>query len=121
MIIAPSLLSANFLHLENEMSNLSIIPNLWIHLDVMDNHFVPNLTFGRTVLAKLHTVTKHPLDAHFMVENPEKYIEEYSDIKLHNFTFHFEATKDSLSFVCVTISSSSFVLMLSISVRRFLS
>ena len=69
-IIAPSLLSANFLELKTELERLNSIDDLWLHLDVMDSHFVPNLTFGEPVLNKLHKISKHPLDAHFMVTNP---------------------------------------------------
>lgn len=88
--ISPSLLSADFLHLADDMNRLNTIDNLWIHLDIMDGHFVPNLTFGPTVLKNLKTVSRHPLDAHFMVENPEDHLEWFRDVGLHNFTFHWE-------------------------------
>lgn len=90
-IISPSLLSADFLELKQELERLNAIDNLWLHLDVMDGHFVPNLTFGETVLAKVKTVSKHKLDAHFMVTNPDFFVDAFKDVGLHNFTFHWEA------------------------------
>lgn len=90
-IIAPSLLSADFLNLETELKRFDGISDLWLHLDIMDGHFVPNLTFGVPVLKNISKVTKHKLDAHLMVTSPEDYVEAYKSIGLHNFTFHWEA------------------------------
>lgn len=92
IIISPSILSADFLNLQSEIEKFNGCHDLWFHLDVMDGHFVPNLTFGKTVLKNLHNITKHKLDAHFMVSNPEFFVEEFKDIGVHNFTFHWEAT-----------------------------
>ena len=91
VIISPSLLSANFLELKTELERLNSIDNLWLHLDIMDSHFVPNLTFGEPVLNKIKLVTKHQLDAHFMVTNPDFFVDNFKDVGLHNFTFHWEA------------------------------
>lgn len=91
VIIAPSLLSADFLDLKTDLQRFEGEKNLWLHLDVMDGHFVPNLTFGPTVLKGIKTVSKHPLDAHFMVTNPDEHLEWFKDVGLHNFTFHWEA------------------------------
>lgn len=91
VIISPSLLSANFLDLKTDLERLNTVDNLWLHLDIMDGHFVPNLTFGEPVLNKVKTVSKHPLDAHFMVTNPDFYADSFKDLGLHNFTFHWEA------------------------------
>ncbi len=91
--ISPSLLSADFLNLENDIKRFDGIKDLWLHLDVMDGHFVPNLTFGATVLKKIKTITSHKLDAHFMVTNPEDYILPFKEVGLENFTFHWEAVK----------------------------
>lgn len=91
VIISPSLLSADFLELKTELERLNQIDDLWLHLDIMDAHFVPNLTFGEPVLNKVKTVTKHKLDAHFMVDDPDFFAEQFKNIGLHNFTFHWEA------------------------------
>ncbi len=90
VIISPSLLSANFLELKIELERLNLVDNLWLHLDIMDSHFVPNLTFGEPVLNKIKNVTKHKLDGHFMVSNPDFFLDNFKDVGLHNFTFHWE-------------------------------
>lgn len=92
IVISPSLLSVDFLELKIELERLNKIDNLWLHLDVMDGHFVPNLTFGEPVLNKVKTVSKHKLDAHFMVTDPDQYAESFKNVGIHNFTFHWEAT-----------------------------
>jgi ribulose-phosphate 3-epimerase len=89
--ISPSLLSADFLDLKTDLERLNKIDELWLHLDIMDGHFVPNLTFGEPVLNKVKTVSKHKLDAHFMVTNPEQYAESFKNVGIHNFTFHWES------------------------------
>lgn len=90
-IIAPSLLSADFLNLKTEVERFKDLKDLWLHLDVMDGHFVPNLTFGTTVLAGLKSITNHKLDAHLMVTNPQDYLVSFAAMGVHNFTFHWEA------------------------------
>lgn len=97
--IAPSLLACNFLHLEQEVRAFENETSLWLHLDIMDGHFVPNLTFGKAVLQNLKKITAHPLDAHLMVKNPEFFIEDYKDLGLHNFTFHLEACENPLGLI----------------------
>jgi ribulose-phosphate 3-epimerase len=89
--ISPSLLSVDFLELKKELERLNDIDDLWLHLDIMDAHFVPNLTFGEPVLNKVKTISRHKLDAHFMVTNPAFFAENFKNIGLHNFTFHWEA------------------------------
>ena len=91
VIISPSLLSADFLDLKADLERLNQIDDLWLHLDIMDGHFVPNLTFGEPVLNKVQTVSKHKLDAHFMVEHPDFFADSFKNVGLHNFTFHWEA------------------------------
>ncbi len=89
--ISPSLLSCDFLQLQKEIESLSSETDLWFHLDIMDGHFVPNLTFGPTVLKNIKKITTHKLDAHFMVTNPQEHIEWFKDCGIHNFTFHWES------------------------------
>jgi ribulose-phosphate 3-epimerase len=89
--ISPSLLAADFLNLKTELDQFSGLDNLWLHLDIMDGHFVPNLSFGAPVLKKISSISDHKLDAHLMVTNPEDFIKPLSDIGIHNFTFHWEA------------------------------
>ncbi len=91
VIISPSLLSADFMDLKTDLERLNSVDNLWLHLDIMDGHFVPNLTFGEPVLKKVKTVSKHKLDAHFMVTNADFYADAFKDLGIHNFTFHWEA------------------------------
>lgn len=89
-IIAPSLLSSDFLNIESEIKALDGISDLWIHLDIMDGNFVPNLTFGAPIIQKLSNITSHKLDAHLMVINPEFYATQFENFGIHNFTFHWE-------------------------------
>lgn len=99
VIISPSLLSVDFLNLKTEIERLNQIDELWLHLDVMDAHFVPNLTFGEPVLNKVKTISKHKLDAHFMVTDPDFFVENFKNVGLHNFTFHWEAVKEPLALI----------------------
>lgn len=102
MIISPSILAADFMNLENELSFLksdSLAKNLWLHLDVMDGHFVPNMTFGIPIIEQLKKITNIPLDVHLMVTNPEFYIDKLSHIGVENITFHVEATPKFLEYV----------------------
>ncbi len=94
-IISPSLLACDFLNIEKEIKSFPNQKDLWFHLDIMDGHFVPNLTFGHPIIEKISKVSDYPLDAHLMVNNPEFYIETFKGFNLHNFTFHFEAAKDT--------------------------
>jgi ribulose-phosphate 3-epimerase len=98
-IISPSILACDFLNIESELHALDNIPNLWLHLDIMDGHFVPNLTFGTPIIALIAKKTSLKLDAHLMVTNPEFYSESLKHIGIHNFTFHFESVLNPLSLV----------------------
>lgn len=91
MYVAPSLLSANFLHLADEVKAVSEAGADLLHIDVMDGHFVPNLTFGPCVIENLQNVSKVPLDVHLMVQNPSKFVEYFLPLKPKFITFHLEA------------------------------
>lgn len=98
-IISPSLLACDFLNIEQELNAFNGINDMWFHLDIMDGHFVPNLTFGHPIIELIVKKSTHKCDAHFMVTNPEFYGETLKDSGLHNFTFHLEASTDSLGFI----------------------
>jgi ribulose-phosphate 3-epimerase len=90
--IAPSVLSADLGRLREQVERAIEGGAEWIHVDVMDGHFVPNLTFGAPMIRALRRITDRPLDVHLMVRNPEHYIEEYAGAGATVFTFHPEAT-----------------------------
>jgi ribulose-phosphate 3-epimerase len=98
-IISPSILACDFLNIESELLALSTIKDLWLHLDIMDGHFVPNLTFGTPIIEMISKKTKLKLDAHFMVTNPDFYAETLKHVGIHNFTFHYEAVLNALSLI----------------------
>ena len=93
-IISPSLLACDFLNIESELKHFKGFNNLWFHLDIMDGHFVPNMTFGHPIIEMISKKTDVLLDAHLMVSNPEFYIDSLKDFNLHNFTWHIEASGD---------------------------
>ena len=78
-IIAPSLLSADFTRLADEVRAVELAGADWIHADVMDGHFVPNITFGPLVVAAVRRVTALPIDVHLMIENPDRYIADFAE------------------------------------------
>jgi ribulose-phosphate 3-epimerase len=94
IVVAPSLLACNLINLEDELEALAKIPNLWLHLDIMDGHFVPNLTFGHPVVEKISRASLHKTDAHLMVTNPEFYLNTFKNYNIHNITFHLETVVD---------------------------
>lgn len=89
--IAPSLLSADFSKLGDEVGMCVAGGADWLHVDVMDGHFVPNLTFGSKVIATVRKLTKLPLDVHLMVVEPEKYFDDFARAGANGLTIHVEA------------------------------
>lgn len=91
-LIAPSILSADFANLEKEIKAVAEAGADWIHVDVMDGHFVPNLTIGAPVVKALKKVSPLPLDVHLMIENPENYVDDFAAAGADYLTIHIEAT-----------------------------
>ncbi|MBX2924092.1 MAG: ribulose-phosphate 3-epimerase [Chitinophagaceae bacterium] len=90
-IIAPSLLASNFLRLQDECDMLNASEADWYHLDVMDGRFVPNISFGLPVIAKMREATEKPFDVHLMIEEPGKYAADFKLAGADHLTVHYEA------------------------------
>ena len=95
VLISPSLLSSNFSRLADEVKALEEAGADWIHFDVMDGHFVPNLTFGAKMLESIRPLTTLPLDVHLMIENPERYVESFISAGADYITIHVETLKEN--------------------------
>ncbi len=93
-VVSPSILSADFANLESDIKLVERNGADWIHVDVMDGHFVPNITIGIPVTAALKRVVSVPLDVHLMIENPEKYAPDFIKAGADILTFHYEAMKN---------------------------
>ena len=93
-IISPSLLSANFTRLKEDIKVVEDAGVTRLHLDVMDGHFVPNLTFGPFIIKDIRKITKSHLETHLMITNPHKYFDEYINAGSDTLIFHYEASTD---------------------------
>ncbi len=96
VIIAPSLLASDFAHLASEAKAVAGAAD-WLHVDVMDNHFVPNLTIGLPVVSSLRKATDLPLDCHLMIDAPERWAIGYAEAGAYNVSFHVEAASDPVA------------------------
>ena len=95
MRIQPSILSADFVNFESEFSTISAADG--IHVDVMDGHFVPNMTFGLGMVKRMQEISSLPLDVHLMIENPEHWAVMYAESGVFSTTIHFEASSDPVA------------------------
>ena len=90
-LVSPSLLSADFLHLKRDVEMLNNSEADWLHLDIMDGVFVPNISFGFPIMNLLKSITNKPLDVHLMIVQPEKFIDEVAAMGAHTMNVHYEA------------------------------
>lgn len=93
VIVSPSILSSDFANLGRDIRMIEKAGADWVHIDVMDGHFVPNISIGIPVVKSIRKVTKLPFDVHLMIENPKKYIKAFADAGADIITFHFEAVE----------------------------
>ncbi len=98
-ITAPSILAADFAHLSKEINKIQQISNSWVHLDIMDAHFVPNLSFGPPIVKSIRNITALPFDVHLMVDNPEFFFSSFKDAGANYITFHIEQTNVPLKLI----------------------
>ena len=94
VIISPSILSADFANLQRDIESVVKAGADWLHIDVMDGHFVPNITIGVPVTASIKKISPVPLDVHLMIENPQKYVKPFADAGADIITFHYEAVSN---------------------------
>jgi len=91
-LIAPSILTASFLDLRKEVEMINRSDADWIHLDIMDGVFVPNISFGFEIIKQIKSIARKPLDAHLMIADPARYVEEFRDSGVDKLTVHYEAS-----------------------------
>ncbi|MEL6390668.1 MAG: ribulose-phosphate 3-epimerase [Bacteroidota bacterium] len=91
-LIAPSVLAADFSHLHRDIEMVNASEADWLHIDVMDGSFVPNISFGQVLMPALKKSSRKPLDVHLMIDSPERYIEQFAQLGADHITIHVEAT-----------------------------
>ncbi len=116
-IISPSILSADFANLERDIKLVQDNGADWIHVDVMDGHFVPNITIGVPVVKSLKKITDLPLDVHLMIDNPDKYVEPFANAGADILTFHYEAIFSSQNILDLIKKIHSFGIKCGISIK----
>ena len=94
--ISPSILSADFTNIKEQIKSVEQAGATRLHIDVMDGHFVPNLTFGPFIIKQIRELTDMHFETHLMIENPDKYLEDYIDSGSDTVIFHYEASTDIL-------------------------
>jgi ribulose-phosphate 3-epimerase len=91
-LIAPSMLSCNFLDLQHDIEMINNSEADWFHLDIMDGVFVPNITFGQPIIKYMKKIAKKPLDVHLMIVQPERYFQDFKESGADILSFHYEAS-----------------------------
>jgi len=114
IIISPSILSADFANLQRDIELVENAGATWIHVDVMDGHFVPNISIGIPVVKSLKKIAKLPLDVHLMIENPMKYIPQFIESGADIITVHYEACADNLDEIIEYVHSQGIKIGVSI-------
>ena len=114
VIISPSILSADFANLEKDIDSVQNAGADWVHVDVMDGHFVPNITIGAQVVKAIKPVSKIPLDVHLMIEHPQNFVDDFVEAGADIITVHYEATTDMTEDVISHIKSHGVLAGLSI-------
>ena len=107
ILIAPSILSADFANLKDEIKKVELAGADWLHIDVMDGHFVPNITIGPQVVKSLRKETNLTFDVHLMIENPLKYIDSFAQVGADYITVHYEACENNIDEVINKIKSNN--------------
>lgn len=113
-IISPSILSADFANLERDIRRVTDAGAKWVHVDVMDGHFVPNITIGAPVVKSLRKITNATLDVHLMISEPQKYVKDFIAAGSDIITFHLEAQKDLTLDIIKEIKSADIMAGLSV-------